>query len=460
MAPRVDLHEARAEQDDENGKKDARRDECTFEAERVDEDGRENRSDSDRCEPEHLDHAEDAREDLVGNGALDEGESGDVDERVSDPEQREENEGSGEGLPEAQHDQRESPEDDAEHERGTQTLRTGEREREDAAGEGAEPDGRIEVADALLPEIQELDGGHDEKHLDGARHECLCGEQPDEDAQRRIACDRSEPDERFGHDRARLQLAPRLGLRRVDAEHEERRDEDEDCGCCEDGGSAGDHQQESRERRSCERRETLEGARDRVRSGQLRRRPCERRRERGDRGPDGRVRDRRRDRECVHDHRRSVDEDADRCDRDEADAKQIGNEENALSGVAVGEQTGERRDQRSRYQSKQEEKSDSRFSADVVRVHGHSDQVRPVADDRRRPCKLQAAEARVREYALERRRRLTDPAAHARSISPTVAELKRRREDFSRDTGLVCRVLGNRAHRQGGEHVGRDDPHG
>ena len=49
-------------------------------------------ADPDRSEPEHLDDAEDAGEHVVGNGSLDERERGDVDERVSDAEEREEHE--------------------------------------------------------------------------------------------------------------------------------------------------------------------------------------------------------------------------------------------------------------------------------------------------------------------------------------------------------------------------------
>ena len=80
-----------------------------------DEHGREGRADSDRREPEHLDDAEDAREHVVGDGALHEREPGDVDERVPDAHAaRSSDERDAELLPEPERDRAAAPhEDDA-----------------------------------------------------------------------------------------------------------------------------------------------------------------------------------------------------------------------------------------------------------------------------------------------------------------------------------------------------------
>ena len=46
------------------------------------------RTDAHGCDPEHLDHAEDASHNVVGDGALNESQPGDVDERVPDSHDR------------------------------------------------------------------------------------------------------------------------------------------------------------------------------------------------------------------------------------------------------------------------------------------------------------------------------------------------------------------------------------
>ena len=70
--------------------------------------GASRRADAHRCEPEHLDDPEDPGEDVVGDGSLDEGETGDVDEGVPDAHEREGDHRDGDVLPEADGDEREA----------------------------------------------------------------------------------------------------------------------------------------------------------------------------------------------------------------------------------------------------------------------------------------------------------------------------------------------------------------
>ena len=65
-------------------------------------------ADAHRREPEHLDDTEDACEDVVRDGALNQREPGDVDEGASDPHDCERDHGDDDFLPEADRDQREA----------------------------------------------------------------------------------------------------------------------------------------------------------------------------------------------------------------------------------------------------------------------------------------------------------------------------------------------------------------
>ena len=59
--------------------------------------------------------------------------------------------------------------------------------------ERADPDGRVQVADAGLALVEELERGHDEIDLEHPGDERLRREEADEHAQRRVAADRAEP---------------------------------------------------------------------------------------------------------------------------------------------------------------------------------------------------------------------------------------------------------------------------
>ena len=77
-------------------------------------------------------------------------------------------------------------------------------------------------------------------------------------------------------------------------------------------------------------------------------------------------------------------------------------EEHALARVAIAEHSGERRDERGGDEAGEEDEPDRALASDVVGVHGDRDQERVLADDRRRPRKLQPAQVGVPPDRCER----------------------------------------------------------
>ena len=211
----------RARSDHEDGKQRADDDERRVEPQRVDEEGCDHRADSDRDQPEHRDDTEHPGEDVVCDGPLNERERRDVDERVPDAEKREQDEREHERLPDPEHDQRRAPEDDPDHECRTETLRTGEREREHSADDRPDSGGGVQVTDACVSEIERVDRDDDEKDLSRTRDERLSREESDENAQRRVVSDRTESRKGLRRNGRRLHLAAWGRLSRVDEEDED-----------------------------------------------------------------------------------------------------------------------------------------------------------------------------------------------------------------------------------------------
>ena len=207
--------------------------------------------------------------------ALHEREGRYVDERVTDAEQREQDERGRERLPDAERDQRNAPEDDAQHERRAQASSSREREREHTAYERTNPYGRVEITHASFTEVEQLDRRDDEVHLRRSGDERLGGEESPEDTQRRLSCDRSETDERLRDDRRCLELAPLLGLGRANPEHEQGRHGNEARRECKDRSRARHCEQQACECGPNEGGEALDRARHGVCRGELRRRSRE-----------------------------------------------------------------------------------------------------------------------------------------------------------------------------------------
>ena len=159
----VDPRHLRAERDDEHRQEGPGDDQRRVDAEPRDQRRRERRADAHRRQPQHLDHAEDPREHVVGHAALDEREPGDVDERVADAHEGERDECDRDLLPEADGHERDPGDDETAEERGAEPLRTGERERGDGSDERADSDRRVEIAHAALPEVEQVDRHDDDE---------------------------------------------------------------------------------------------------------------------------------------------------------------------------------------------------------------------------------------------------------------------------------------------------------
>ena len=154
----VDPGDRRTEQDDEDGRKAPAAMSAVFDAEPRDEHGHERGADADRSEPEHLDDAEDTRENVVRDSALNERQPGDVDERAADPQSTEHDDCDGDVRPDADRDQRKPDE------RRCPTRNAGLRRvapvSESAPtrpDERSDADGGVQVADAAVSEVEQLE---------------------------------------------------------------------------------------------------------------------------------------------------------------------------------------------------------------------------------------------------------------------------------------------------------------
>ena len=131
-------------------------------------------------------------------------------------------------LPQSEDDERRTRDHEPDEEGGAQAPRARQRQRSDSSHERADADRRVQVADAALPEVEEIDRSDDDEHLDGAEHRRLRGQEEDHHAQGRVPAERREARETLRRDRRRVQLSLRLlrSLHRHEQE-EERGDDDQ-----------------------------------------------------------------------------------------------------------------------------------------------------------------------------------------------------------------------------------------
>ena len=208
--------------------------------------------------------------------------------------------------------ERDPDQHDSRAEGRAQALGTGQRERTDRADERADPDRRVQVTDAAVSEVEQLERGDDDEDLDRTEDRGLRRQEHHHQAQRAIPEERREPCEPLGHDRRRLELPSRASLcSTLDEQEEERRGDDEKRRDGEHEARARDGEEHVRPapgrrtpRRSRHRLATAFAA---VSSSGVRARDG---RERRLGRPEGRRRDRRRDRESVDDPRIGVREHA------------------------------------------------------------------------------------------------------------------------------------------------------
>ena len=191
----------------------------------MDQRRREHGAERDRRVEEAVQHAEDARQHLARRPALQDREAADVADDVREADQPERDQRRGGGRDPAQQQQRAARAGDGDPEGGRQAPVPDEPERGEPADHPADPDGRVQVADAARAEVEQLQGRDRDQHAEGAVHERLRREEPDDEAQPRVARDRAEAGRRLlGQVRA-LAGQRRLGRAQQRGEHQRREEE-------------------------------------------------------------------------------------------------------------------------------------------------------------------------------------------------------------------------------------------
>ena len=122
----------------------------------------------------------------------------DVDERVADPDQREQDDREREVRPDGGERDRDAPEHDANPEVGRQPFAAREAGHRDDAEEAADAHAGVEPADRTVAAVEETQGEHDDQDFERTCDEGLRRRQPDDDPQRRVRADRVEPREQLG----------------------------------------------------------------------------------------------------------------------------------------------------------------------------------------------------------------------------------------------------------------------
>src|SRR6185503_20844885 len=145
------------------------------------EDRRDDRAKAERPDDEALEHTEDASQHVRRRRPLEKREPGDVDERVADPEDAEEQQRRHSGRPGAEEDERDAPEDEPERERRPEAPQAYESQGDGGAEEPTDADGRVEEARSRAAEIEQLEGGDDDEHVECASHERLRGVEADDE---------------------------------------------------------------------------------------------------------------------------------------------------------------------------------------------------------------------------------------------------------------------------------------
>ena len=311
----------------------------------LDEQRRQERADADGEVEHRLHDAEHAGEHVVRRDSLEERETGDVDERVADADERERSQGHADIRPRRDGDERQAPEHGADDERDGQPGAMHEGHDDDGADEGSQADGRVQQAHAALTDLQQRERGDDDEDVDAAGRQRLAGEHARQQAEvGRPPC-HAEAGEHELPER-RMTTGARHGRRLLDRQHEQRRPEQRDGHDDERRLHAGDGEHEARERRADEHPKTLDRGRDDVGHRQLLGSARELREDGDLSRSKRRAHGRGQPREDVDERDRSVgDDDGERAEHEER-ADEVAREHHPHAAVAIPECRGEGRSER------------------------------------------------------------------------------------------------------------------
>ena len=164
-AVRIDPRDRSRGDEDEDGDEYAREDERSVDAKPGDEHGRERGSNPLGCKEEHLDNAEYTGENVIRDGPLKERQPGDVGEAVGDAEHAEREQCDSRRRPETNGGERDRADRQPDQERRAEPANTGEREGAERSEERADAHRRTEVADAAVPQVEEIECHHHQEDL-------------------------------------------------------------------------------------------------------------------------------------------------------------------------------------------------------------------------------------------------------------------------------------------------------
>ena len=141
----------------------------------VDQQRREQAADADRADQDALEHAEHAGQHVVRHRSLHDREGVDVDDRVTEPDEREREQRHGHRRRDPDQDQRQSEQPDPDPEIGGEPPAGREDECDEAADEAADPERGVEVADPRVVDTEQLERADDDENGERARDERLRG---------------------------------------------------------------------------------------------------------------------------------------------------------------------------------------------------------------------------------------------------------------------------------------------
>ena len=216
---RVEPDQPAPEQRREQGQDDPARHERAADAERGDKERGEQRAQPDRADEDALEQAEHPRQHLVGDRPLQQRDRGEVDDRHAGSEHGEQQRASAAvpgiaatrmiGAPQSTSP---SPKSEAIRRRPSSAAAT------QRADDPARADRAVEDPDPRVAEIEQLQRGDDDEHVQRARDEVLGAVEPDDEPKPRIGVDRADARERVGESvadaRARRRRLPGSGCAR------------------------------------------------------------------------------------------------------------------------------------------------------------------------------------------------------------------------------------------------------
>ncbi len=195
-------------------------DQRTPRAEPVEQQRCHQRTEPDREQEEALEHTEDAREHVLWSRALHQGHSRDVDERVPDADEGEQDEDGRLVRPHRDERDRDSPDEDPDPEVRCEATPPDQRRRGQRADQASDADRRVEETDSRLPCVEQLERDDHDQDVQHPVDERLRTEEPDQQPQPTFAHNRPEAGEQFVDDGDRLSL---LDRRLLDRPHSDQR---------------------------------------------------------------------------------------------------------------------------------------------------------------------------------------------------------------------------------------------